>query len=124
MRLSIYFNERHLVRYLGHGVRLWPEAAERVLERIGRAVFDQSQREVRKGRTHILAGSTRLSIAPHTVTITYFAPYARIVHFRKRVHHPEGKRMFLTGPLGKGKRLLGPQIAQAVQDAMDNTPTA
>jgi hypothetical protein len=122
VKLSIYFDDHQLRKFLGHAYTRWPEAGSRALEKIGRAVYDQSQREVPKGETKTLADSNRFEIHPHTVNITYFAVYARVVHFRKRVHHPTGKRMFLTGPLGKGKRLLGPTIAREVQAAMDRTP--
>lgn len=119
MPLTIYFETKALHKYLGDAERKWPEAAGRALEKVGRAVFDQSQREVPKGKTHILAGSTLLSIGPKTVTITYFATYARAVHFRKAKHPQGGKRKFLTGPLGKGKRILGDMIAAEVQEEMD-----
>jgi len=113
--LTIYFDDKQLKKYLGSAAKRWPDAAGRALEKVGRAVYNQSQAEVPKGKTGILEHSVFLYVSPKTVLISYFAPYARIVHFRKHVHHPEGKRKFLTGPLGKGKRILGPTISQEVE---------
>lgn len=124
MPLTIYFDARQLTKYLGNAVDRWPEAASRALEKVGRLVWDQSQREVPKGKTNTLGRSGTIMVKPHTVLITYATPYARAVHFRKRVKHPTGKRMFLTGPLGKGKRLLGAEIADEVAKAMESTPTS
>ena len=121
MPLTIYFDTRQLRRFLGAAEKRWPDAAGKALEKVGRLIFETSQAEVPKGETGVLSRDAMIAVHPRTVRITYFAAYARIVHFRK-ARHPEGKRKFLSGPLGRGKRILGAEIANAVQEAMDTTP--
>lgn len=118
MSLTIYYDDRQLRKYLGSAAKRWPEASGRALQKVGDAIFAQSQAEVPKGPTGRLESSTFRSITPKTYTISYTAPYARIVHFRK-ARHKEGKRKFVTGPLGKGKRILGYEIQAAVEEEID-----
>lgn len=119
MGLRIVLDDRALRRYLEAGITRWPDAAAKQLEKVGRMVYDESQAQVPVGKTRRLIGSATIYVAPHTVTIKYTAPYARIVHFRKRVKHPLGKRLFLSSPLGRGRRILRFAIVQAIQDEMD-----
>lgn len=119
MGLTITLDERALRKYLDTSIRSWPQAAEGALARVGKIVYDETQRQVPKGKTRRLQSQSMISIAPRTVYIVYSAPYARIVHFRKHVKHKEGKRLFVSSPLGKGRRVLPFEIQSAIQVAMD-----
>lgn len=119
MPMRLVLDDRALRRYLDEGVKRWPDAAAKQLAKVGRLVFEESQQAVPVGKTRTLIGSATIYVAPHTVTIKYTAPYARYVHFRKKVKHPQGKRLFLSSSLGRGRRILRFAIVQAIQDEMD-----
>lgn len=120
MSLTITLDARQLVRFLGNGERRWPEAAHRALNKVGELIFAASQAGVPVGKTSRLKGTTFKDIAPGSFRFGYRAPYSRVVHWRK-AKHKTGRRLFVAMPLARGKRILGPEIAQAVQDAMDKS---
>lgn len=119
MPMHLTLNAKSLQRYIDAGAKRWPNAASRELAKVGRLVFEESQREVPVGSTRVLIGSGSIYVAPHTVTIRYTAPYARYVHFRKKAKHPTGNWRFLYRPFTKGKRILRHAIVVAIQKAMD-----